>query len=132
LERADKERYSKAELRQRIKAHVAASALPERTSVGATLSFALMRELRAVERFLGNHPRVWTQWSASTCKQAWGEIEALAGLVEELKKRAGSQDPSEAAGRQSATVSAIARGVPDHAQSATGGPGFRGFPECGF
>lgn len=74
LERADKEGYSKTELRRRIKAHVAASALPERTSVGATLSFALMRELRAVERFLGNHPRSGRSGRQPPASRPWARL----------------------------------------------------------
>jgi hypothetical protein len=93
LERADRDGYSKAELRRHIRAHLAASGSSDRAHVAAPLSFGLMRELRAVERFLGNHPTVWTQWSPATCRQALGEIGALAGFVEALRARASSEAP---------------------------------------
>jgi hypothetical protein len=57
-----------------------------------------MRELRAVERFLGSHPGIWKQWSPATCRQALDEIVALAGFVTAIKERAGIHAPREAVG----------------------------------
>lgn len=99
LEMAEMGGYSKAELRRIIREYLAASSPAAKSEDTATSSFGLMRELRAVERFLGSHPGVWTQWSPATCRQALGEIEAVAGFVEALKVRAGILEPCEAAGR---------------------------------
>jgi len=98
LERAARGGYSKAELRKLIRAHLAASRASAKAEESPRASFVLMRELRAMERFLGSHPKVWKQWSPTTCRQALGEIEAVVGLVEALKERAGVSEPCEASG----------------------------------
>jgi hypothetical protein len=87
LERAEQGGYFKTELRKRIRAHVATSRPIAKAEDSATESFGLMRELRAIDRYVGNHPKVWTEWSAATCKRALGEIESVVGFVETLKQR---------------------------------------------
>jgi hypothetical protein len=98
LEIASKGGYSKAELRKLIREHLAASAPSAQAENTATAFFGLMRELQAMDRYLGRHPKVWTQWSTATCRRALGEIKAVAAFVESLKERA-SRAPCETADR---------------------------------
>ena len=98
LERSEKGGYSKAELRKLIRAHVATA----KTSLvveNAEASFGLMRDLRAMDRYLCGSPRVWTQWSAATCRRALGELEGVVDFVETLKERAAAEAPCETADR---------------------------------
>ena len=92
LKIAEKGGHSKAELRWMIRTHLAEGApgmqkpRHDQTTIEA---FAVLRELKAVGRFLGNHAGSWTEWSPSACEFALVEIEPVARFVAQLK--AGAQ-----------------------------------------
>jgi hypothetical protein len=87
---AEGEKLSTAELRKRIRAHIAsghrnaASATP----LGSVGAFALMRELRATCRTLGQQRTLWHHWSPATAQSALLEVRALTDFVDELRARA--------------------------------------------
>lgn len=95
LKIAEKGGHSKAELRRRIRSHLAEKTPGmqkpghDQTMIGA---FALIRELRSVSRLLGNHASSWRGWSPSACELALVDIEPIAQFVAELK--AGAQRPA--------------------------------------
>ena len=90
LAMAESEKLSTAELRKRIRTHIAnrhrttASA----TSVGSVEAFALMRELRATCRTLGQQPTRWHHWTPATAQSALQELRVLTDFVDELRARA--------------------------------------------
>jgi hypothetical protein len=53
--------------------------------------FALLRELRAVGRFVRNHAGAWKGWSPTACELALDEIEPISNLISQLRARAEEQ-----------------------------------------
>lgn len=86
---AERERLSTAELRQRIRAHLAgrrgsAPAVPADT----VDAFRLMRELRAAARMLARQPPLWRRWPPATAQLALAELRPLAEFIDVLRARA--------------------------------------------
>jgi hypothetical protein len=88
LETAAREGLSVRELRKRIRLHLAG---PTKSGGGAVPTqaapFALLRELRAVGRFVKNHPEVWREWSPAACELALLEMQPLVEFLSEIKAR---------------------------------------------
>ncbi len=84
---AAKEGLSVRELRKRIRLHLAGPTKPDGPAGGAATPFTLLRELRAVGRFVKNHPEVWRAWSPDTCKLALSEMQPIVDFLAELNSR---------------------------------------------
>lgn len=88
LETAARESLSVRELRKRIRLHLAG---PNKPSGGPAPTeaapFALLRELRAVGRFVKNHPEAWQEWSPATCELALLEMQPLIDFLSEIRAR---------------------------------------------
>ena len=89
LSLAEREGLSVRELRKRIRQHLAGPTTPDSgpASAGVAAPFALLRELRAVGRFVQNHSEVWQEWSPATCELALSEMQPIADFLEEMKSR---------------------------------------------
>lgn len=89
LSLAEREGLSVRELRKRIRQHLAGPTSPDSgpAAAGNVAPFALLRELRAVCRFVENHAEVWQEWSPETCELALSELQPIVGFVEEMKTR---------------------------------------------
>jgi hypothetical protein len=89
LDLAAREGLSVRELRKRIRQHLAGPTPPESgpAAAGGAAPFALLRELRAVGRFVRNHSEVWQEWSPATCELALSEMQPIADFLEEMKAR---------------------------------------------
>lgn len=89
LKLAEREGLSVRELRKRIRQHLAGPIGPDSgpASAGVAAPFALLRELRAVGRFVQNHSEVWQEWSPATCELALSEMQPIADFLEEMKAR---------------------------------------------
>ena len=88
---AEKGALSKAMLRKLIRSHLAETG----SGAGEPISnrtacepFALLRELRAVGRFVRNHAGTWTGWSPTACELALAEIEPIADFISQMRIRA--------------------------------------------
>jgi hypothetical protein len=81
---AEHEKVATAELRRRIRLHVAtaSSTTPATESV---LGFRLMRELRAAARAIEQQRSVWTRWPASTAGLALEELQPLAKFLDTMR-----------------------------------------------
>ena len=86
---AEREGLSVREVRKRIRQHLAGPTPPDSgpPSAGAAAPFALLRELRAVGRFVQNHSEIWQDWSPATCELALSEMQPIAAFLEEMKAR---------------------------------------------
>ena len=84
---AETERLSTSELRRRIRAHIASGHRNTAfaTPLGSVETFALMRELRATCRTLGQQHTLWHHWSPATAQSALLELQALTDFVDELR-----------------------------------------------
>ena len=89
LSLAEREGWSVRELRKRIRQHLAGPTSPDSGPAAASnvAPFALLRELRAVCRFVENHAEVWQEWSPETCELALSELQSIVGFIEEMKTR---------------------------------------------
>lgn len=89
LSLAEREGFSVRELRKRIRQHLAGPTSPDSGPAAASnvAPFALLRELRAVCRFVENHAEVWQEWSPETCELALSELQSIVGFIEEMKTR---------------------------------------------
>jgi hypothetical protein len=89
LSLAEREGLSVRELRKRIRQYLAGPTGPDSGPASAAVAapFALLRELRAVGRFVQNHPEVWQEWSPATCELALSEMQPIADFLEEMKAR---------------------------------------------
>ncbi len=87
---AESEKLSTAELRKRIRAHIAnrhrttASVMP----LGSVGAFVLMRELRAASRMLGQHRDSWRSWPPATAQSALREVQPLTDFIDAVRARA--------------------------------------------
>lgn len=112
LKIAEKGGHSKAELRRMIRGHLAKpkpgirKSTHDQTMIDA---LAVLRELRAVGRFLNNHVDSWTAWSPSACERALVEIEPIAQFVAKLK--AGMQSTTSPGLRSATSFSSIDQGT---------------------
>jgi hypothetical protein len=89
LDIAAREGLSVRELRKRIRQYVADPTPPDSgpAAAGGVAPFALLRELRAVGRFVRNHSEVWQEWSPATCELALSEMQPIVDFIEEIKAR---------------------------------------------
>ncbi len=89
LNLAEREGLSVRELRKRIRQHLAGPTAPDggAASAGGAAPFALLRELRAVGRFVQNHSEVWQEWSPATCELALSEMRPILDFLEEMQAR---------------------------------------------
>jgi hypothetical protein len=89
LNLAEREDLSVRELRKRIRQHLAGPTSPDSgpAPAGVAAPFALLRELRAVGRFVQNHSEVWQEWSPATCELALSEMQPIVTFLEEMKAR---------------------------------------------
>jgi hypothetical protein len=84
---AETESLSVRELRKRIRQHMAGPPAPDSDPAGAAAPFALLRELRAVGRFVQNHVEVWQEWSPEACELALSEMRPIVNFLEEMRTR---------------------------------------------
>lgn len=95
---AEAERLSTAELRRRVRAHVAGLNRP--TAAGAIKSsvavYRLLRELRAVSRSLAREADGWQPWSPAVAQLALQELGPLADFVDAVRVCARAGGPSAA------------------------------------
>ena len=90
LEVAATEKLSVRGLRKRIRAHLAGPTAPDDgpgAVGGAHVPFTFLRELRAVGRFVQNHPEAWQEWSPTTCEFALAEMKPLLEFIREITAR---------------------------------------------
>src|SRR5476651_453353 len=89
LSLAEQEDLSVRELRKRIRQHLAGPTPPDggAASASGAAPFALLRELRAVGRFVQNHSEVWQEWSPATCELALSEMRPILDFLEEMQVR---------------------------------------------
>jgi hypothetical protein len=94
LDTAAREGLSVVALRKRIRQHLAGPTRPDGgpSPAGAAAPFTLLRELRAVGRFVKNHREVWREWSPATCESALSEMEPIIDFLAELNARAKDWD----------------------------------------
>ena len=84
LAMAEQERVATAELRRRIRLHVATA--PRGTPAAESApGFRLMRELRAAARAAEQLRSVWTRWPASTAMLALEELQPLAEFMNAMR-----------------------------------------------
>jgi len=86
LDLAEKEGLPTAELRQRIRHHLAESRSDAHSGV-STMPFRLMRDLRTAARTAEQLRGVWRRWPASTAELALTEIQGLTGFIDAIRKR---------------------------------------------
>ena len=85
LTKAEREALPTAELRQRIRRHLA---LARSGSAGeGALPFRLMRDLRTAARTVDQLKSVWQRWSQATAELALDETQGLAGFIDAIRKR---------------------------------------------
>jgi len=89
LSLAEREGFSVRELRKRIRQQLAGPTSPASgpAAIDNAAPFALLRELRAVGRFVQNHAEVWQVWSPTTCELALSELKPIVDFLEEMKAR---------------------------------------------
>ena len=90
LAMAEKEGYSRAELRRQIRSALARERSGSVTPVGVAGSenFALLRELRTLGRFVNNHTKSWKAWSPETCERALSELAPVTAFIAKIESRA--------------------------------------------
>lgn len=84
LATAERERVATAELRRRIRLHVATSSRAS-TAVELASGFRLMRELRAAARAAEQQRSVWTRWPAPTAQLALEELHPLVTFLDTMR-----------------------------------------------
>ena len=85
---AETEKLSTAELRQRIRAHLAGrTGGAPAAAADAVATFRLMRELRAAGRMLSCQPGFGWHWSPATAQLALAELQPLAEFIDGLRVR---------------------------------------------
>jgi hypothetical protein len=89
LDTAVREGLSVIALRKRIRQSQAGPKKPDGgpAPAGAAAPFALLRELRAVGRYVENHRDVWQDWSPQTCELALSEMRPIADFFAVLNAR---------------------------------------------
>jgi hypothetical protein len=89
LDTAAREGLSVIALRKRIRQYRAGPTKPDGgpAPAGGAAPFTLLRELRAVGRFVKNHPEVWREWSPATCELALSEMQPLVDFISEITAR---------------------------------------------
>jgi hypothetical protein len=87
LSLAEKEALSTAELRRRVRDHVASSKRQDRRpGLGDSVSaFRLMRELRAASRSLAYGRELWRHWSPEAAELAMGELREIVAFVDSMR-----------------------------------------------
>lgn len=84
LSLAETEELPTAELRRRIRVHLAASRRVTNAAESEP-TFRLMRELRAAARVTDQQRAVWKTWSPSTARLALDELQPLVQFVDALR-----------------------------------------------
>lgn len=85
---AEAEKLSTAELRRRIRNHLAGrTGGTPAASADTVATFRLMRELRAAGRMLSGQPGFGWHWSPDTAQLALAELEPIADLIDALRFR---------------------------------------------
>lgn len=87
LELSAKESLPTAELRRRIRRHVAGGKA-HRGSPGRVLPFRLLRDLRTAARTADQLRAVWLRWPHATASFALTEIQALTDFVDAVRRQA--------------------------------------------
>lgn len=90
LQIAVSEKLSRAELRSRIREHVAdsTSAKSVRSDIDVAVEpFALLRELRASGRLVWTQKGIWAGWTPDACRLALSEVTPLADFIDQLRAR---------------------------------------------
>ena len=84
---AEKEKLSTAELRKRIRTHIAGQRQDQSPAAHSESveTFELLRELRAVCRTLDQRRDVWRRWPPGTSRMALQEAKPLADFVDRLR-----------------------------------------------
>lgn len=97
------ERLSVRGLRRRIREHLAEARPSEVAGTAGETSapFTLLRQLRAMGRFVRNHPESWAEWSPATCERALAEIQPLVAFIDAVQARTREQGSPSSAGRSS-------------------------------
>ena len=95
---AEVEKLSTAELRRRVRAHIArkcASAVASPKGVKPSVAaFQLIRDLRAMSRRLGQQRELWRRWSPDTSQFALAELVPLTEFVDAVRARAFTPGPA--------------------------------------
>ena len=89
LNLAEKAKYSRSELRKRIRAALVQARVGSAPVAGSPASrpFALLRELKALGRFVNNHADVWANWTPEACSAALAELEPITAFIAEMNLR---------------------------------------------
>jgi len=87
---AEAENLSTAELRRRIRAHIAGTnrSAPQRPGESTIAAFRLMRDLRATDRAIGQHRDAWQDWSPTAAQLAVQELGMLTAFIDAMRARA--------------------------------------------
>jgi hypothetical protein len=98
LQVAEVENLSTAELRRRVRAHIAgkragAAASPKGVKSSVAV-FQLMRDLRGVSRRLGQQQELWQSWSPDASRLALAELVPLTEFVDAVRARAFTPGPA--------------------------------------
>jgi len=94
LERAEKEGWSKSELRARIREARRTASGAKNAGSSATPVFRLLSELRLLDRVLQGNQPVWSRWTGPTCQGALTEIGILVAFVDFLRANADADHPA--------------------------------------
>jgi hypothetical protein len=84
---AEREKLSTADLRKRIRAHIAGQRQNHGAAAhpGLVEAFQLLRELRAACRTLDQRRDVWRRWPPGTARMALQEAKPLADFIDRLR-----------------------------------------------
>ena len=87
---AETERLSTADLRRRVRAHVAAAhgSTQAEAMESSVAAFRLMRELRATGRSLARERNLWRRWSPAAAQLALEELRPLTEFVDAVRASA--------------------------------------------
>ena len=87
---AEAESLSTADLRRRIRAHIAGTnrTAPQRPAESTIATFRLMRDLRATDRAIGQHRDAWQHWSPTAARLALRELGMLTAFVDTMRAHA--------------------------------------------
>lgn len=90
LDLAESEKLSTAELRRRIRTHLSGRdrRSPGPVAEGSVEIFELLRELRAISRFLEHRRSTWQKWPPGAARLALQELRPLADFVDGVRTRA--------------------------------------------
>jgi hypothetical protein len=84
---AEAESLSTAELRRRVRAHIAGTnrSAPQRPAESTIAAFRLMRDLRTTDRAIGQHRDAWQHWSPSAAQLALQELGMLTAFIDAMR-----------------------------------------------